>query len=145
MNKALIVSTEHTLGCTPRLEGRRLDVRYILWGIVNYVETLEIYQNDFEVSDEQIRHAIMYCKEEICEEQNVPQACNYCSKKFEKDIKDWEEFLWQYYDIKIIIEENEVIYINQNNEVCYNIEHIQVLKEEFEGEDTWKQAEELYL
>ena len=92
MKKEHIVTTKNTLGGSPRLDGRRLDVRHVIWGISDYdYGNIATYQEDFEVSQEQIRHAIMYCKDEICEQQKVAQSCSWCSKKFHKDLERLKE------------------------------------------------------
>lgn len=92
MNSLLIVSTENVLGGSPRLNGRRLDVRHVIYGFTIESTT---YKQDFEVSEEEIKHAILYCKDEVCELDKVPQACSGCSKKIEKDklydLEAWED------------------------------------------------------
>ena len=86
MKNELVISSFNVLGGSPRLSGRRLDVQHVIWGITKYDNyRISSYMEDFEVSRDDIRHAIMYCKDEICELNNVLQSCNGCSKKFKKD------------------------------------------------------------
>ncbi|MFT5618857.1 MAG: hypothetical protein ACI85I_002092 [Arenicella sp.] len=144
MKKEIVVSTEDTLGGSPRLDGRRLDIRHVIWGIIEYDNAnIKSYQDDFEVTTDQIRHAIMYCKDEICELQNVPQSCNGCSKKFRKDTKTWEEYLQEEgIPEDIQIGNNDFTKLGNSLILLGDLEDY---KKEFEGVDTWKTAQVLYL
>lgn len=143
MKKELIISTEHTLGGSPRLDGRRLDVRHLIWGITEFdSEDIQSYQDDFEVTIEEIRHAIMYCKDEICELQEVPQSCNGCSKRFRKDTETWEEYIQEIGGIdKIETKDESIIKLGDDSILLDNLEDH---KKDFEGVDSWKTAEALY-
>lgn len=127
MKKEIIVSTPNTLGGSPRLQGRRLDVNHIVWGINEYQDgKIQPFLIDFELSINQIRHSILYCKDQICELQNVPQSCNGCSKKFEKNLKTWKD------------------YLNSLNEYDIHLDSMEEHKKDFEGKDSWKIAQKLY-
>ena len=129
MKKEHIVATKNTLGGSPRLDGRRLDVRHVIWGITDYDNgNIVTYQEDFKVTQEQIRHAVLYCKDEICEQQKVIQSCNGCSKKFHKDLER--------------LRENGMINENESDEVnpweVAQVLHMK-LKEELNLPETYKQ------
>lgn len=143
MKKELIISTEHTLGGSPRLNGRRLDVRHVIWGITEFDNgNIQSYQNDFEVTNEQIRHAIMYCKDEICELQDIPQSCNGCSKRFRKDTETWEEYIQENGGIEKIETDNESITKLGDNSILLG--DLEDHKKDFEGVDSWETAKTLY-
>lgn len=143
MKKELIISTEHTLGGSPRLDGRRLDVRHVIWGITEFDNgDIKSYQDDFEVTNEQIRHAIMYCKDEICELQEVPQSCNGCSKKFRKDTETWKEYLQEMGGIeKIETDDETIIKVGVNTILLGDLENH---KKDFKGADSWETAQSLF-
>jgi uncharacterized protein (DUF433 family) len=143
MKKELIISTEHTLGGSPRLDGRRLDVRHVIWGITEFDNgNIQSYQDDFDVTNEQIRHAIMYCKDEICELQDVPQSCNGCSKRFQNDTETWEEYVQEMGGIKKIETDGEPIIKLGDNSIL--LSELKDHKKDFEGVDSWKTAQTLY-
>lgn len=142
MKKELITSTEHTLGGSPRLDGRRLDVGHVIWGVTEY-ESTQSYQNDFGVTVDQVRHAIMYCKDEICEFKVVPQSCANCSKRFRKDAKTWEEYLLEMDEIEAIGTDDDPISKLGNG--SFFLGDSDELKKSFEGENTWETAQELHL
>jgi len=86
MNKELIVSTENTLGGSPRLDGHLLAVWHVMWWLTMFGEKgLQSYEKTFNVNPNQIRHAILHCKDEICKVNKVAKACLKCSKKFKND------------------------------------------------------------
>lgn len=143
MKKELIISTEHTLGGSPRLDGRRLDVRHVIWGITEYDNgEIQSYQDDFEITNEQIRHTIMYCKDEICELQEVAQSCNGCSKRFRKDTETWEEYIQEMGGIEKIETDNEsIIKLGDNSILLGDLEGH---KKVFEGVNSWETAKALH-
>lgn len=143
MKKELIVSTEHTLGGCPRLDGRRLDVRHVIWGITEYDDgNVETYQRDFGVTNEQVAHAIMYCKEQKCEVKNVPHSCEGCSKKFRKDAATWEEYVKDFGGINLIETDNEpIIKLGDDTFLLGDVEDH---KKDYEGSNTWETAAMLY-
>lgn len=143
MKKEKIISTEDTLGGSPRLGGRRLDVRHVIWGIIEFDNAnIESYQDEFEVTKEQIRHAIMYCKDEICELQEVPQSCNGCSKKFRKDIETWDEYIRKNWGIDKIETDDELITKLGDNSILLG--DLEDHKWDFKGVDSWERAETIY-
>ena len=143
MKQELIISTEHTLGGSPRLEGRRMDVGHVIKGITQSEDdNFQSYQSSFEVSTDQVRHAIMYCKDQICELQTVPQSCSGCSKKFRKDAETWEKFLIEMGGIEPIETDGDpVIKLGDNSIYLGELEE---LKEDFEGIDIWEMAQVLH-
>ncbi len=143
MKKELIISTEHTIGGSPRLEGKRLDIRHVIWGITEYDHgNIQSYQDDFDVTIEQIKHAIMYCKDEICELQNVPQSCNGCSKKFRKDIDTWKKYLHEKGGIKKVeTEDDPIIKLGEHSILLGELEDH---KKDFEGINNWEIAKKLH-
>ncbi|MGB0524870.1 MAG: hypothetical protein ACPGJS_17990 [Flammeovirgaceae bacterium] len=143
MRKELIISTEDTLSGAPRLDGRRLDVAHLITGITEFDNgNMQSYQDDFEVTTNQIRHAIMYCMDEICELKEVPVACNGCSKKFEKDIKTWGEFVQEMGGIEQIqTEDDSIIKLGESSILMGDLEDF---KAEFEGRNIWEIAKRLY-
>ena len=130
----IIISSEDIIGGSPRIKGRRLDVNHVITGIINY-KSVSLYQSDFEVSNTDVRHAIMYCKDEVCVSENVPQSCNGCSKKFSKDIKKWN---------KLDFKETKDWVINKVGNKSIYLGNLKELKEQFDGTDVWKNAKELY-
>ena len=143
MKKEIIISTEHTLGGSPRLDGRRLDVRHVIWGITEFDNgDIQSYQDYFEVSYEQIRHAIMYCKDEICELQEVIQSCNGCSKRFQKDKGTRKEYIQEMGEVKQVENGEEPIIKLGDNSILLG--HLEDYKKDFEGVNSWKIAKKLY-
>ena len=136
----IIVWTPDTLGGSPRLSGRRLDVGHVILGITDFA--LQGYVNQFEVSLEQIKHALLYCRERKCLQDYPLRACNGCSLKFWNDKKSLRDFI---YEFGTAIEMNEVseelITIKDKS---FLSEEVEALKVEFEGNQIWKQAEILY-
>ncbi len=138
----VIISTEHTLGGSPRLNGRRLDVNHVIFGITEYDNGgIESYQGDFEVTTEQLKHAILYCKDEICEVQDVPRSCNGCSKKFQNDIKTWEEYIQLNGGIKETESSDPIFKLGDHSILLGALEDH---KKDFEGKDNWKRAAKLH-
>ncbi|MCR9252374.1 MAG: hypothetical protein NXI20_18260 [bacterium] len=133
MKKEIIISTDDTLGGTPRLRNRRLDVFHVIDG-VNY-SSKSAYKSDFLVSDLEISHAIMYCKEEICELHNVPQCCYGCSKKFRNDSPTWEDFCKENDIDGNISEDGTTVFLGD----------LEDYKKHYEGIDAWKVADKLYM
>ncbi len=125
------------------MEGRRLDVGHVIKGITQLdVDNFQSYQNSFEVSTDQIGHAIMYCKDQICELQMVPQSCNGCSKEFRKDAETWEKFLIEMGGFEKIENDGDpIIKLGENSIYLGELEE---LKEEFEGIDIWEMAQVLH-
>lgn len=125
------------------MEGRRLDVGHVIKGITqSEVDNFQSYQNSLEVSTDQIRHAIMYCKDQICELQIVPQSCSGCSKKFRKDTETWEKYLKEMGGIEPIETGGDhVIKLGDNSIYLGEWEE---LKEDFEGIDIWEMAQVLH-
>jgi hypothetical protein len=69
----------------PTLIGRKLDVRHVIWGITVFdPDSIFTYHHQFGISIQQIRHAIMYCKDEVCEKESVIHPCTGCGKSFGK-------------------------------------------------------------
>jgi len=84
--KPIIVDTDDVLGGAPRLNGTRLAISHVLWGITEYSGFgRKAYQRDFEVTDLQLAHAISYCKDQMCEKVAVRSACHWCTKRFEEE------------------------------------------------------------
>ena len=74
---------ESSISGKPLLKGRRLDVRHVIWGITVFdPESIFTYQNQFGISLQQIRHAILYCKDEVCVRDSVNAPCTGCGKHF---------------------------------------------------------------
>ncbi|TRX61383.1 hypothetical protein FNH22_04825 [Fulvivirga sp. M361] len=144
MKKELIISTDHTLGGSPRLEGRRLDVRHVIWGITEFDHgDMQSYQDNFEVTTDEIRHAIMYCKDQICELQDVPQSCNGCSKRFRKDTETWEEYLKEMGGIENIETDGDPIITLGGDSILPG--ELEDHKKDFEGVNSWETARKLHL
>jgi hypothetical protein len=80
----------------------------------------------------------MYCKDEICELRGVHQSCKGCSKKFQKDMKTWEEYLQEMGGIKKIKKGNEPIIELGDGSVLLG--DLKDHKKDFEGVDSWKTA-----
>ena len=143
MKKEIIISTPDVIGGSPRLKGRRLDVKHVIWGITEYADNdIKLYKEDFEVTTNEIRHAIMYCKDEICELQNVFQSCNGCSKKFKKDIENWNENIESNGNVREIETKDEKITKLDDN--TFFLGTTDEYKDQFEGDDIWRIAKTLF-
>ena len=143
MKKEVIINTPDVLGGSPRLKGRRLDVAHVIWGITDYDNSnLASYKEDFQVTNDEIRHAILYCKDEICELQEVVQSCNGCSKKFRNDFDSFEEYLEYFGDVRRIeIDKQQFDIIRDKTILLGGLENH---KKDFLGNDIWKKAKILY-
>lgn len=91
-DKKVIINTTDTLNGAPRLKGRRIDVGHVIWGITDYDNgDIKSYQVTFDVSIEEIKHAILYCKDQVCEIDKVNSSCNACTKSFSRYDYSFEE------------------------------------------------------
>jgi uncharacterized protein (DUF433 family) len=85
-----IVCTSDTLWGQPRLDGRRLAVGDIV-SLLDQYETLSIFQNDFELSLQQVRQALHYCKDLYCQKDQPEKYCHNCSLRVKQDGSDLDE------------------------------------------------------
>lgn len=79
-----IVRTENVLCGQPRLEGRRLSVGDIV-SLINVNKNLNIVLQDFELSHQQARQAVLYCKLKKCEVDNPIKFCHNCTLQVKQD------------------------------------------------------------
>jgi uncharacterized protein (DUF433 family) len=79
-----IVCTHDTLWGQPRLDGRRLAVGDIVSLVDTYHEDINIVLTDFELSLQQVRQALHYCKDLKCKKDNPEKFCYNCLLRVEQ-------------------------------------------------------------
>jgi uncharacterized protein (DUF433 family) len=79
-----IVCTSDTLGGQPRLDGRRLAVGDIV-SLVDVYADLSVSLRDFELSLQQVRQALHYCKDLHCQRDNPAKYCHNCSLRVKQE------------------------------------------------------------
>jgi len=89
-----IVCTAHTLGGSPRIDGRRLAVGDVVSSL-SYGSVTEVVQKD-ELSYEQVRQALQYCATQQCLVDKPIVFCHNCSLRSRQegplDTSELEEF-----------------------------------------------------
>lgn len=89
-----IVCTEHTLGGSPRLDGRRLAVGDVISSLSDYGEMTGLIQ-DYELSREQVKQALQYCASQHCLVDKPVLFCHNCTLRSKQegplDISELEE------------------------------------------------------
>ena len=88
-----IVCTPDCLWGQPRLEGRRLAVGDIVSLVDVYHEDIGVTMKDFELSLQQIRQALHYCKNLQCKTDKPEKFCHNCVLRvaqFEESIDDFD-------------------------------------------------------
>jgi len=93
-----IVCTPDTLLGQPRLDGRKLAVGDIV-SLVDVYAALPVTQKDFELSLQQIRQALHYCKDLYCKKDKPLKYCHNCSLRVDQegglfDAEDPEQDNW---------------------------------------------------
>jgi uncharacterized protein (DUF433 family) len=94
-----IVCTHDTLWGQPRLERRRLAVGDIVSLVDTYHEDINVILADFELSLQQVRQALHYCKTLECKNDNPEKFCHNCLLRVEQfnetiDKEDPEQANW---------------------------------------------------
>jgi uncharacterized protein (DUF433 family) len=79
-----IVCTHDTLWGQPRLEGRRLAVGDIVSLVDVYHEDINVVLTDFELTLQQVRQALHYCKNLECKKDNPERFCHNCLLRIEQ-------------------------------------------------------------
>lgn len=92
-----IVCTQNTLWGQPRLDGRRLAVGDIV-SKVEY-EDIKVIMEDLDLSLQQIRQALHYCKDLECKKDKPKKYCHNCILRVEQfkeeiDKEDPEQENW---------------------------------------------------
>jgi uncharacterized protein (DUF433 family) len=95
-----IVCTHDCLWGQPRLEGRRLAVGDIVSLVDVYHEEIGVTMKDYELSLQQIRQALHYCKLQECKNDNPEKFCHNCTLRIEQfnetiDEDDPEQPNWE--------------------------------------------------
>ena len=95
-----IVCTHDCLWGQPRLEGRRLAVGDIVSLVDVYHEDIGVTMKDFELSLQQIRQTLHYCKVLQCKTDKPKKFCHNCVLRVEQfkesiDKDDPEQPNWQ--------------------------------------------------
>lgn len=85
-----IVITEDILSGQPRLEGRRLAVGDII-SLIDVNERLHIVLQDYELSMQQARQALLYCKWKKCVDDNPLKFCHNCTLRVKQENGKLEE------------------------------------------------------
>jgi uncharacterized protein (DUF433 family) len=86
-----IVCTHDCLWGQPRLEGRRLAVGDIVSLVNIYHEDIGVTMTDFELSLQQIRQALHYCKTLQCKIDKPQKYCHNCYLRFSQNPKATDE------------------------------------------------------
>ena len=79
-----IVCTHETLWGQPRLDGRRLAVVDIVSLVDTYNEDIDVVLTDFELTLQQVRQALHYCKDLECKKDNPEKFCLNCLLRVEQ-------------------------------------------------------------
>ena len=87
-----IVCTRDTLWGQPRLQGRRLAVGDIV-SLVDIYAEFPVVLKDFELSLQQVRQSLHYCKDLYCQKDSPDLYCHNCSLrvKQEQSVPDKED------------------------------------------------------
>jgi uncharacterized protein (DUF433 family) len=73
----MITRNPHLLNGQPIIQGRRLSVFNVVYGI--YLDGLKNYIEDHELSEIEAKHALEYCKELVCQKMiNGENFCDGC-------------------------------------------------------------------
>jgi uncharacterized protein (DUF433 family) len=130
-----IVCTEHTLGGSPRIDGRRLAAGDVVSFVKSY-GTLEEIIADYELTLSQIRQALLYCSTLQCKNDNPIVFCHNCSLRRQQegplDISNLEEVK---VDDSILVKGGNSIFFGSMDE----------LLEGWNGQDWWKIATDLLI
>lgn len=79
-----IVITPDTLWGQPRLDGRRLAVGDIV-SLVDVYAELDVVLKDFELSMQEVRQALHYCKDLYCQKDEPEKYCHNCSLRVRQE------------------------------------------------------------
>jgi uncharacterized protein (DUF433 family) len=126
-----IVCTVHTLGGSPRIDGRRLAVGDVISSLSGYGRLAEVMQ-DYELNPEQVRQALQYCASQHCLVDKPVLFCHNCSLRSKQegplDISELEEV-----DGKVV--GNSMVFFGT----------MQELLAEWQGQDRWVVASNLLI
>lgn len=129
-----IVCTEHTLGGSPRLEGRRLAVGDVV-SILTYGSLAEAVE-DYALSQWQVKQALQYCAVQQCIADKPVVFCHNCSHDKRRaavlDIADLEEIET---DSGMIVRGNGMLFLGTMAELIVD----------WYGEDRWLIASDLLI
>ena len=129
-----IVCTEHTLGGSPRINGRRIAVG----DVVSFASssTLQEVIEDYELCISEIRQASQYCSGLQCKNDKPKAFCHNCSLRREQegplDTSKWEE-------IRI----DDITFVKSGNVIFPG--SMEELLEDLQGEDMWVIATDLLI
>lgn len=127
-----IVSTNNILWGVPRIENTRISVYDIVSSLWHNREINE-YVDDFEISEIEIKNALVYCKELICQKENVISFCDGCLLR---TINSSDEKI-EYKEV-----DENLFMDNENN--FFITENLSEIENEEFGYAGWLRAEELY-
>ena len=131
----IIVCTEGTLWGSPRIDGRRLSVGDVV-NFIKYYGSLQEVMDDYDLSSEEIRQALLYCSSLQCKQDNPSVFCHNCSLRREQngplDTSDLEEMTFN--DTKFVKGDNSVFLGSMDD-----------LLEAWKGQDWWKIATDLLI
>ncbi|MEL6559482.1 MAG: hypothetical protein AAFQ94_14930 [Bacteroidota bacterium] len=125
------------LGGSPRVAGRRLTVYDVVAGLGTYgidQDYWNDYVNDFDITVEQAKQSLEYCRTQQCEVDKPKYFCHRCRLRTIQDGDEIPQDEIEEFDIKCFNKsENSRFYLNSENEE---------LTEEY-GIETWRFAEVL--
>jgi uncharacterized protein (DUF433 family) len=129
-----IICTEHILGGSPRINGRRLAVGDVV-SLLNYGTLSEVF-NDFELSRTEVRQALQYCSTLQCQADNPKTFCHNCSLRRRQegplDTSNLEE-----------IRDGESVYVKGNNFIALG--SMEESLNDWNGRGWWKIAVDLLI
>jgi uncharacterized protein (DUF433 family) len=130
-----IVCTDHTLGGSPRIDGRRIAVGEVVSFVQNY-DTLQEVIEGFDLTIPQIRQTLQYCSALQCKNDKPKIFCHNCSLRRQQvgplDISNWEE-----------IKEEDVTFVKRDNVIFLG--SMEELLKDWQGEDLWLVATDLLI
>jgi uncharacterized protein (DUF433 family) len=130
-----IVCTEQVLCGSPRLEGRRLAIGDVV-SLVNNYGTFDQVKQDFELTNDEIKQALLYCSLLKCKEDKPMVYCHNCSLRAEQEEPiDFSNLEEDSLEGTPIVKHGSQIYFGT----------LQEYLEEHRGKDWWKVATDLLI
>lgn len=127
-----IISTIDVLMGAPRIEDTRISI-YDIVSSLWYDKDIDQYIDDFKISKQEIKKAIIYCKKLDCQKNNVKKFCNGCILNTinSNDRKS----IYNQVNNNLFIDDEQNFFVSEN---------INDIEEEEFGFAGWYRAEHIY-
>jgi uncharacterized protein (DUF433 family) len=130
-----IVCSDEVLAGSPRIDGRRLAVGDVI-SLVSIYGTLQEVRQDYELSGDEIKQALLYCSTLQCKEDKPDKFCHNCRLRSQSevniDLSDSEEI---YINGEAVVKSSDSIYFGT----------LQEYMEHHQGKEWWKIACDLLI